>query len=330
MRFKKSDARSDFLNSTRPDRTFSPELIEPLHLPEQFSSVAEAFLHYLISERRLAENTVKAYSADVGFFLEFIHRCGLSAFNEVDLPVIHRFLEHSRKNLIGHRSNARRISALRHFFSFLVQRDQVSHNPFAVIDLPRSGQILPKALSLAEVNRLLTPAAVDSPLACRDQAMLVLLYSTGLRVSELVSMPLAACNLTSCFVRVIGKGNRERLVPFGVQAREQLETYLRLGRPAILKGRRSNFLFISNRGTAMTRLRFWQIVRRVALAAGISKDISPHMLRHSFATHLLAHGADLRSVQLMLGHADIATTQIYTHIDQQRLKSIHRKFHPRG
>lgn len=160
--------------------------------------------------------------------------------------------------------------------------------------------------------------------------MLVLLYSTGLRVSELVSMPLSACNLSSCFVRVIGKGNKERLVPFGIQAKEQLETYLRLGRPSILKGRRSNFLFISTRGTAMTRLRFWQIIRQMALAAGITKDISPHMIRHSFATHLLAHGADLRSVQLMLGHSDIATTQIYTHIDQDRLKSVHRKFHPRG
>ena len=160
--------------------------------------------------------------------------------------------------------------------------------------------------------------------------MLFLLYSTGLRVSELVSLPLAACNLASCFVRVIGKGSKERLIPFGIQAKDQIESYLKHGRPAILSGRRSNFLFVTARGTAMTRLRFWQIIRKAALAAGITKDISPHMIRHSFATHLLAHGADLRSVQMMLGHSDITTTQIYTHIDQDRLKSVHRKYHPRG
>jgi integrase/recombinase XerD len=160
--------------------------------------------------------------------------------------------------------------------------------------------------------------------------MLHLLYSTGIRVSELVSIPLAACNLSSCFVRVIGKGNKERLIPFGAPAREIVEQYLRSARPLILKGRRSNTLFVSNRGRAMTRLRFWQIIKKAAQAAGISKSISPHMLRHSFATHLLSHGADLRSVQLMLGHSDIATTQIYTHIDQDRLKEIHKKFHPRG
>lgn len=212
----------------------------------------------------------------------------------------------------------------------MLQTNQVESNPFAVIDLPKSGQILPKALSLAEVNRLLAPAAISSPLASRNRAMLFLLYSTGLRVSELVTMPLAACNLASGFVRVFGKGGKERLIPFGIQARDEIKSYLEHGRPAILGGRRSNFLFVTARGTAMTRLRFWQIIRKVALAAGITKDISPHMIRHSFATHLLAHGADLRSVQMMLGHSDITTTQIYTHIDQDRLKTVHRKYHPRG
>lgn len=160
--------------------------------------------------------------------------------------------------------------------------------------------------------------------------MLYLLYSTGLRVTELVRLPLAACNLSAGFVRVIGKGNKERLIPFGEQAKEKIEQYLKTARPLILKGKRSNYLFVTGRGTYMTRLRFWQIIRKTALAAGINKDISPHMLRHSFATHMLSHGADLRAVQMMLGHADIATTQIYTHIDQDRLKNIHKKFHPRG
>lgn len=160
--------------------------------------------------------------------------------------------------------------------------------------------------------------------------MLVLLYSTGLRVSELVGLPISACNMSAGFIRVIGKGNKERLIPFGQQAKEKIEHYLKTARPFILKNKRSNYLFVTNRGTCMTRLRFWQIVQKTTLASGIDKKISPHMLRHSFATHLLSHGADLRAVQMMLGHADIATTQIYTHVDQERLKNIHKKFHPRG
>mgnify|MGYP001820688079 CR=1 FL=1 len=160
--------------------------------------------------------------------------------------------------------------------------------------------------------------------------MLFLLYSTGLRVSELVTLPLSGCNMAAGFIRVIGKGNKERLIPFGEQAKDKITHYVKTARPLILKKRRSNYLFVSNRGTCMTRLRFWQIVQKTTLANGIDKKISPHMLRHSFATHLLSHGADLRSVQMMLGHADIATTQIYTHVDQDRLKNIHKKFHPRG
>lgn len=160
--------------------------------------------------------------------------------------------------------------------------------------------------------------------------MLVLLYSTGLRVTELVKLPVSGCNLHGGFLRVIGKGDKERLIPFGTEAKEKVEHYLKTARPLILKGKRSNYLFVTNRGTHMTRLRFWQIIRKCALSAGINKEISPHMLRHSFATHLLTHGADLRAVQMMLGHSDIATTQIYTHVDQERLKKIHKKFHPRG
>lgn len=160
--------------------------------------------------------------------------------------------------------------------------------------------------------------------------MIYLLYSTGLRVTELVEMSLTACNISACFVRVLGKGNKERLVPFGAVAQKHLQEYLKEYRSHILKGKRSNQLFVTARGSGMTRLRFWQILKEVTRAAGIKKSISPHMLRHSFATHLLAYGADLRAVQLMLGHSDITTTQIYTHIDQDRLKDIHKKFHPRG
>ncbi len=248
----------------------------------------------------------------------------------MDVSLIHAFLEHCRQQSISNRSNSRRVSALKSFFSFLSRQKIVKHNPFAIVDLPKSGRTLPKALTLDEVKRLLAPPEKLSPLITRDNAMLFLLYSTGLRVSELIKLPLAACNLSAGFVRVLGKGNKERLIPFGQQAKEKIEFYLETARPLILKGKRSNYLFITHHGKCMTRLRFWQIIRKTAQAAGIRKEISPHMLRHSFATHLLAHGADLRSVQLMLGHADIATTQIYTHIDQERLKKVHKQFHPRG
>lgn len=298
--------------------------------PDRFSHSRELFLQYLISERRLSENSVAAYAADVSFFTEYLLSKKIHRLEDVDITIIHDFLDHCRKKNISNRSNARRISALRTFFFFLAGRNVLTNNPFAIVDLPKSGRVLPKAMSVDEVSKLLEPANKPTPISRRNSAMLYLLYSTGLRVSELVTLPLSGCNLSAGFVRVIGKGNKERLVPFGSQAKGVIEEYLQLARPMILKGRRSNFLFVSNRGSAMTRLRYYQIIQETALRAGIDKKISPHMLRHSFATHLLSHGADLRSVQMMLGHSDISTTQIYTHIDQDRLKSVHKKFHPRS
>lgn len=279
----------------------------------------------------MAENSVEAYDADITFFLSFLSSLKKRSLNTVDLATIHGFLEQCQEQQqVGNRTNARRISALKSFFTFLLREKLVTHNPFSAIDLPRSGKSLPKALSQKEVRSLLEPPNIPTPIAERDNAMIFLLYSTGLRVSELVQLPLNGCNLAAGFVRVIGKGNKERLIPFGDKGKEKIEQYLKTARPQILKGKRSNYLFVTGRGSCMTRLRFWQIVRKTALAAGIDKSISPHMIRHSFATHLLSHGADLRAVQMMLGHADIATTQIYTHIDQDRLKNIHKKFHPRG
>lgn len=299
-------------------------------LPEYYSGLHEQFYWYLLTEKRLSPNSVSAYSADIYGFLAYISKSGLSHPQNVDIAIIHRYLENSRKNRISNRTNARRISALKSFFIFLIEEKIVVVNPFSAIDLPRSGKTLPKALTIEEVNSLLTPVAAPKPINMRNTAMVYLLYSTGLRVSELVGLPLGACNLSAGFVRVMGKGGKERLVPFGEAATDKVEEYLQSARAKILGTKRSNSLFVTNRGRAMTRLRFWQILKEIAQAAGISKNISPHMLRHSFATHLLAHGADLRAVQLMLGHADISTTQIYTHIDQDRLKNIHKKFHPRG
>ncbi|MEJ2058160.1 MAG: tyrosine recombinase XerD [Desulfofustis sp.] len=264
------------------------------------------------------------------FFLGYLEDKKITELGAIELGTIHGYLIGCRQKSISNRSNARRISALNAFFSFLAARGHIERNPFALVDLPKSGRSLPKALGLEEINRLLTLPANPTPLILRNQTMLLLLYSTGLRVSELVNLPLTGCNLDSGFLKVLGKGSKERLVPFGAAAREAVERYVENGRPHLLKGRKSPYLFLTNRAKPMSRARFWQIVRETAAASGISKTISPHMLRHSFATHLLANGADLRAVQMMLGHADISTTQIYTHIDQDRLKSVHRSFHPRG
>ena len=276
----------------------------------------------------MAENSIAAYTADVTLFLGFLASCQIDCLDGVDLPIIQDFLEAQGAQKISKRTNARRISALKSFFNFLVREKLAATNPFLAIDLPRSGKSLPKALSQEEVMGLLAPPNSPTPISIRDNAMLFVLYATGLRVSELVNLPLAACNLSAGFLRVLGKGNKERLIPFGDQARDKIDVYLKTSRPLILKNRHSNYLFVTRRGTCMTRLRFWQIIRQIALAAGIHKEISPHMIRHSFATHLLSHGADLRSVQMMLGHADIATTQIYTHVLAERLQRLVEAHHP--
>ncbi len=299
-------------------------------LSESFAVLYDRFLHYLISEKRLAENSVSAYSSDVTFFLLFLQDKAINNLNRIDLPVIYSFLEKCRKTSKSNRSSARRISALKTFFNFLVERKLTDNNPFLIVDLPKTGRSLPKALSEDEVDQLLKIQKQATPLNIRNNTMLYLLYSTGMRVTELVNLEHASCNLTSSFVRIRGKGNKERLIPFGEKAKERITCYLQTSRPHIIKGKRSNYLFVTGHGKNMTRARFWQILKDTARAAGIKKEISPHMLRHSFASHLLSHGADLRSVQMMLGHSDITTTQIYTHVNQDRLKAVHKKFHPRG
>lgn len=291
----------------------------------------DQFLHALAAERRLAQNTIAAYHGDLAaFFLFAVATRKIADIAAVDAETIRAYLNHCHDQGIATRSNARRISALRAFFRFLLREGIIDAEPTALIDLPKPGKPLPKVLTVAEVTRLLAASAGISPLALRNHAMLHLLYATGMRVSELVGLPLAAVHLAAGHLRIRGKGDKERLVPFGEVAKARLDEYLREGRPYLLKTRRSDFLFLSLRGTAMSRLRFWQIIQETVAACGITKEISPHVLRHSFATHLLEHGADLRAVQMMLGHADIATTQIYTHVDANRLKSLHQKYHPRG
>ncbi len=295
-----------------------------------FQKNLDLFLHYLAAERRLAINTIQSYQSDLISFLAYLAASGIKRLEETRPQHVRDFLAHCHGQGISHRSNARRTSALRAFFRFLVADRILDEDPTAIIDLPKPGRPLPKVLTVPEVSRLLEGPSGTDPLLLRNIAMLHLLYATGIRVSELVKLPVAGVNLLGGNIRVMGKGSKERLVPFGERAREKMNIYLRDGRPRLLQKKQSTFLFLTRRGTAMSRLRFWQIIQEQAISTGISKKISPHTLRHSFATHLLEHGADLRSVQIMLGHADIATTQIYTHIDSNRLKTIHQKFHPRG
>lgn len=299
---------------------------EILPQPTTADELLQRFLQHLTIQRRLAPNTVAAYGADLRSFLRFHSGC----LEEVSGEQIRCYFQFCHRRRISARSNARRLAALRAFFQFLMQQQAINANPLAAIDSPKIGQSLPKVLTVAEVESLLQRPIPATPQALRNHAMLHLLYASGLRVSELVNLPITSCNLTTGHLRVLGKGNKERIVPFAASTGLILSEYLEQVRPLLLKGRSSPQLFCSNRGRAMSRHRFWQIIGAVARKVGITKAISPHVLRHSFATHLLAGGADLRSVQMMLGHTDITTTQIYTHVDTDRLKTIHRRFHPRG
>lgn len=299
---------------------------QPLHFYK------DSFLHYLAVERRLSPNTIQSYHYDLAAFLDFLAAQRLQTLRLVTTTHIRGFLSWRQQKGLAARSNSRAVSALRAFFRFLLAEQVVSADPTAIVDLPKIGRSLPAVLSVAEVDRLLTvtAASLSDPLAGRNNTMLHLLYATGLRVSELVQMPLNSLHLEAGYLRILGKGAKERLVPFGEEAREKLDAYLLHDRPRLLAGKVSAALFVTRGGRAMSRSRFWQIVRRLVAGLGIRKKISPHVLRHSFATHLLEHGADLRSVQMMLGHSDISTTQIYTHVDRGRLKDIHQRFHPRG
>ncbi|WP_028579654.1 site-specific tyrosine recombinase XerD [Desulfogranum japonicum] len=301
-------------------------------MKQRFShrQLLENFRQHLLFQRRLADNTSAAYTADVETFLHFLAQQGNQNLNQINIEHIRQYLLQAHEKNISNRSNARRLASLRSFFHYLLAQNLVQQNPLEHIDAPKTGQSLPKALSRQEVEQLLVRPQVITPLSLRNHTMIHMLYATGLRVSELVHLPLKNCNFTNCHLRVLGKGSKERIIPFAATTGELIQEYIQKSRPALIKPPQCEQLFLSNRGRAMSRNRFWQILRDTAASAGIHKEISPHMLRHSFATHLLIGGADLRSVQMMLGHADIATTQIYTQIEGDRLKAVHRKFHPRG
>ena len=278
-------------------------------------------------ERGLAENTLSAYRSDLLLFSVWAasRSRGLLEVGPADLS---DFMAEQLGTPV--RTVARRLSALRRFYRYQVQRGTLDHDPSTRLESPRLARRLPGVLSETQVDELLAAPDVSTALGLRDRAMLELLYASGLRVSELVGLTLNRINLTQSTVRVSGKGAKERLVPFGEEAADWLERYLARGRAEILAGRVSEALFPSRRAKAMSRQAFWQAIKRYALRAGIDREISPHTLRHAFATHLLDHGADLRVLQMLLGHSDLSTTQIYTHVARERLKQIHAEHHPRG
>ena len=285
---------------------------------------------YCSIEKSRAANTIQAYARDLALFTEFCEKHHISDPKNVDRAFILGFLSTRRKGGAADSTVTRNLVTLRNFFRFLTEEGWIERDPAELIELPKPRRTLPKAILSDQVEKLLDAPNENKPTGVRDRAMLAVLYATGVRVSELVRMKTRLVNLDAGFVRVVGKGDKERLVPFGLVAREKVEQYLGSAREVLLKGRRCAELFVTARGAAMTRQAFWHIIKKYAIVAGIDSGISPHTLRHTFATHLVEHGADLRIVQEMLGHADIATSEIYTHINRARLMQIHRKYHPRG
>ncbi len=287
----------------------------------------DQFLLYLKIERGLADNTISAYGRDLAVFLDFLENRSLS-LETVQTEDVEEYLRKLRE-AVSARSTARALSSIRMFFRFLIAERLREVNPARLIDSPKLDRRLPGVLSAAEVEKLLSSPSGDRPASLRDRAMLELLYATGLRVSELVGLRMRSINLEAGFVRTMGKGAKERVIPIGQKAVEAVREYLEGGRSAFVKRGTGSELFLNCRGKSISRQGFWKIIKGHALRAGITKNLSPHSIRHSFASHLLEGGADLRSVQFMLGHADIATTQIYTHVTHSRLKEVHEKFHPR-
>ena len=297
---------------------------------QSIDDLADRFFNYLLVEKGLSLKTLEAYGSDIARYLSFLDEKGIKHIVDADTAVILKHLIRMRDEGLGARSRARHLVTIRGFYKFLVQEKILQRDPAELVDLPKSSLNLPHALTVEEVKLLLKTPDRIKPAGIRDAAMMELLYAAGLRVSELINLKLQDVNLEAGFVRVFGKGSKERIVPIGFFAKEKIEEYMAKSRLRLLKNIVSPYLFVARAGKPMTRQGFWKLLRRYAQQAGFNKKITPHSLRHSFASHLLEGGADLRAVQVMLGHVDIATTQIYTHVAREHLKKAHTKFHPRG
>lgn len=297
--------------------------------PEDPKALIDRFLDAIWMERGLSENTLGAYRADLlALNQRLVERSvGLAAATRADL------LEYIAWRVEGGakpRSTARQLSSFRRFYRYLLREGAISEDPTANIAMPKIGRSLPQSLTEEEVEALLAAPNVNEPLGHRDRAMLEVLYATGVRVSELINLKISQINLNQGVLRIVGKGDRERLIPLGDEAQDWVREFVEGPRVEILLERQTDYLFPTRRGDRMTRQAFWHIIKRYAKKAGIDKKLSPHTVRHAFATHLLNNGADLRVVQLLLGHSDVSTTQIYTHVARERMKELHSRHHPRG
>ncbi|MFE5471464.1 site-specific tyrosine recombinase XerD [Bacillus safensis] len=289
------------------------------------------FIHFMTVERGLSENTIVSYKRDLQNYLSFLmtHE-QLTDINDVTRMHIIHYLKQLKEEGKSSKTSVRHLSSIRSFHQFLLREKVTTDDPSWNIETQKTERTLPKVLSLGEVEKLLDTPNQHTPFDYRDKAMLELLYATGIRVSEMLDLTLADVHLTMGFIRCFGKGRKERIVPIGEAAASAIEEYIEKGRSKLLKKQPSDSLFLNHHGKKMSRQGFWKNLKKRAIEAGIQKELTPHTLRHSFATHLLENGADLRAVQEMLGHADISTTQIYTHVTKTRLKDVYHKFHPRA
>lgn len=288
-----------------------------------------AFFYALKLEKGLSKNTIDSYQSDLKQFLQYIKIKKLNLFQVSEQGILD-FIKYLRSHKLSNKSISRKLSAVKQYYLFLLKSKLIEQNPFNAIVQPKSISSIPKPLSEKQIENLLAAPDENTPLGFRDKTMFELMYATGIRVTEIVDLKLMQVNLNQGVIKVMGKGQKERLVPIGEYAEDYLQKYLTVIRNKILKSKQSQFVFLSNRGTNMTRQTFWHSVKKHASSCGIFPLPSPHMLRHSFATHLLNHGADLRVVQMLLGHSNVSTTQIYTLVAKEKLKKIHQEHHPRG
>jgi len=292
--------------------------------------ILKDFIYYLSVEKGLAENTLDSYQRDLKKYLQFLKKHGIENFNQTTRKDITHFLAEQKEKGLASSTLTRNLASIRSFYNFLLKEQLIQANPAVELESPKSEKKLPRVLSFKDMELLLEQPEPKEVIGIRDKAMLELLYATGIRVSELVSLSVNDVNIKMGFLRCNGKGNKERMIPLGSMAIKSLQDYMEHARNKLLKHKDEKALFINQHGKRLTRQGFWKILKKYALKAGISTEITPHTLRHSFATHLLENGADLRSVQEMLGHADISTTQIYTQITRRKIKEIYDQTHPRA